>query len=58
MDIKVLVNGSLYKTITGVKPNKDGSYDPKPINFQILEEQKLGLLDAFKPIKKIELVPA
>ena len=57
MNIKVLVNGSLYKTISNVKTNEDGSYDPKPINLALLDDQQKGLMDAFKPIKKIDLIP-
>ena len=58
MDVKVLVNGALYKTVTKVATKSDGSWDPKPINLQLLDEQKKGLMDAFKPITKIDLIPA
>lgn len=56
MKVQALINGSLYKTYD-VTPNAQGNWDPKPINFAILEDRKLGLLAGYEPITEVKLVP-
>jgi len=56
MQVQALINGVLYKTYT-VTPDAQGYWDPKPINFAIMQDRELGLLAGFEPISEIKLVP-
>ena len=56
MQVQALINGVLYKTYT-VTPDAQGYWDPKPINFSIMQDRELGLLAGFEPIQEIKLVP-
>lgn len=56
MQVQALINGNLYKTYD-VVPDAQGNWDPKPINFAIMQDRQLGLLAGFEPITEIKLIP-
>lgn len=56
MQVQALINGNLYKTYD-VVTDAQGNWDPKPINFSIMQDRQLGLLAGFEPITEIKLVP-
>jgi hypothetical protein len=56
MQVQALINGSLYKTYAAAT-DAAGNWDPKPINFSIIQDRSLGLLAGFEPITQIKLVP-
>lgn len=56
MKVNAYINGSLYK-VYDVTTDSQGNWDPRPINFAIIQDRELGLLAAFEPITEIKLVP-